>query len=422
MEITKYDMKRQRVRISTTGFARLRRTVLLGIALLGMAHSAPAADPTGDKQVKRFAEAVQARGTEVMEYLADKIRNNYIVGLGEDHWIKDHPQFLCEILRTMAQDSTVHIDVLAVEFGNQADQPLADSLVASPTYRHDLAIKILRNAPDDVGNPYKEYADIFRTVWEVNRLKPESRRTRILLLDPPFVLDALDGKPYKATGSRDDTQTNLLRWELIDHKHVVFYCGLGHVARRIWGQYIPDTDSYYNWPSTGHLLKALYPGQVCLLEIWGGMMGSNGYIPRNDDKRWERLYGGLFDDAFRLNGNRPVGFDLEGPAFDTLTVARHFTTPETYDKWDVRAGIGAPYRKTDRLCDYVDGMLFFRPVETFGGATVIEDLYDDAFVRRVSERNGGKYPTRKAIYEYIRESHPMMHESLDVLIEKEKVR
>lgn len=132
-------------------------------------------------------------------------------------------------------------------------------LVASPTYRHDLAIKILRNAPDDVGNPYKEYADIFRTVWEVNRLKPESRRTRILLLDPPFVLDALDGKPYKATGSRDDTQTNLLRWELIDHKHVVFYCGLGHVARRIWGQYIPDTDSYYNCPRRAICSKRCIP-------------------------------------------------------------------------------------------------------------------------------------------------------------------
>lgn len=419
----KNKTQRPKIRIPEGGFASWGKTVFFLAALICAVFCVQAADRTSEKRVRRFAEAVEAQSREVMEYLADKIRNHYVVGLGEDHWIKDHPQFLCDALRTLAQDSTVRIDVLAVEFGNQRDQALADSLVAAPTYRHDLAIRILRNAPDNVGNPYKEYADIFRTVWELNRTKPRSQRTRILLLDPPFILDAMDGKPYKATGSRDDAQTDLLRWELIKKKHVLFYCGLGHVGRRIWGQYMPHADSYYNWPSAGLLLKAMYPDQVCLLEIWGGLTGSSGYIARDDEKRWERLYGGLFDDAFRLNGNRPIGFDLRGPAFDSLTVARHFAaTPEAYSKWDARADKGAPYRKTDRLCDYIDGILFFRPVETFSGATVIEDLYDEAFVERVAGRTGGKYPSRKAIYEYIRESHPIMHESLDALIAKEKER
>lgn len=398
------------------------RGVALTLAiLLGSVFHTSAANPAAEKQVERFAEAIRMQGTEVMEYLAGKIRSHYIVGLGEDHWIKDHPQFLCEALRTMARDTTVRIDALAVEFGNRADQALADTIAVSPVYRYDLVLEILQHAPDDVGNPYKEYADIFRTVWEINRSAPAARRMRIVLLDPPFVLDALDGKPYAATGSRDDAQAALLRRELIDKQHVIFYCGLGHVGRRIWGQYLPGYDSYYNWPSAGYLLKAMYPDQVCLLELWGARMDSNGYTPRMDEKRWERLYGGVFDDAFRRNGNRPVGFDLAGPAFDTLTVARHFAaTPEAYDRWDARADKGAPYRKSDRLCDYVDGIVFFRPVETFSGATVIGELYDKAFVERVCARTGGKYPTRRAIYEYIRESHPILSESIDALIKKEK--
>lgn len=403
-----------------------RAAVLLRTAWLLGLLSTPAAlaaqtvpDPAADAHVERFAAAIDAEGKPVMEYLAEKLRTHYIVGLGEDHWIKDHPEFLCEALRTLARDTTLRIDVLAVEFGNQTDQALADSLVASPVYRHDLAVRILRNAPDDVGNPYQGYADIFRTVWEVNRLKPADRQTRILLLDPPFILDAMDSKPYRATGSRDDAQASLLRMELLRKHRVIFYCGLGHVGRRIWGQYMPRYDCYYNWPSAGFLLKAIYPDRVCLLELWGARMGSLGYVPRADSAKWERLYGGVFDEAFRRNGDRTVGFDLRGPAFDTLTVARHFSAPEAYEAWDARADKGSPYRKDALLRDYVDGILFFRPVETFGGATVIPDLYDEAFVGRVARRTGGRCATRRAIYEYIRENHPVMQESLDRLIAAE---
>lgn len=373
-----------------------------------------------DRRIERFAAAIDARSTDAMEYLADKIRTNYIVGLGEDHWIKDHPRFLCEALHTLAQDSTTWIDALAVEFGNQADQALADEFVASPTYRHDLVVRILQNAPDLYGNPYKGYADIFRAVWESNRLKPESRRTRILLLDPPYILDYLDGKPYRATGSRDDAQYALLRWELLRKHRVLFYGGLGHVERRIWGQYMPQYDIYYNWPSAGYLLKAVYPDRVCLIELWGARMGSNGYVPRSDKLRWERLYGGDFDEAFRLNGNRRAGFDLAGPALDTLTMARHFSAPETYDDWDARADKEAPYRKTTLLRDCVDGILFIGPVERFSGEQVIADLYDDAFVERIAARTDGKCTTRKEIYQDLRELHPILSESLDELIAREE--
>lgn len=403
--------------------ANHRTATLLRAGVLTALFAAPvcsAAQTPGDGHVRRFAAAIEAQSADAIEYLAEKLRTCDIVGLGEDHWLKDHPQFLCEALRTLARDTTVRIDVLAVEFGNQRDQALADSLVASPVYRHDLVLAILRDAPDDVGNPYKEYADIFRTVWEVNRTRPVEKRTRILLLDPPFILDALDGKPYRATGSRDDAQFTLLRTQLLRQKHVLFYCGLGHVGRRIWGQYLPAYDRYYNWPSTGHLLKATYPDRVCLLELWGARMGSDGYIARGDAQRWERLYNGVFDDAFRLNGDRAVGFDLRGPAFDTLTVARHFSAPEAYERWDARADKGNPNRKETRLADYVDGILFIGPVERFSGATVIGDLYDDAFVERVSARHGGRLSSRRAIYAYIRDNHPVMRESLDRLIAGEE--
>lgn len=397
----------------------LAHTLTIAICLTGILVTVPACT-TIEQPSELYAAALDKSGKAPMEYLAGKIRTHYLVAIGEDHWIKDHPQFMCDVIRTMALDSTTNIDYLAVEFGNQIDQPLANEFIASPTYRHDLVVKILQNTPDDVGNPYQEYADIFRTVWQSNQAKPTNKRTQILLLDPEYILKALDGESYTATHTRDEAQMMLLRNRIVEKQRGIFYCGLGHVASQMWGQYLPDCDYYYNWPSAGFLLKATYPDQVCLIGLWGGLMGSNGYIPTQDANRWQRLYNGVLDEAFERNGNRPAGFDLDTPPFDTMTVARVYTSAETYDDWDTMADKGAPWSKTKLLRDHLDGIVFFRPVSEFSGATVTRDIYEDeAFVARVSKRNDGQLPTRKKIYEYIRTNHPILSESLDALIAQE---
>ena len=142
-----------------------------------------------------YYQYIKNNGHPHLEYVLDKIRSHSVVAIGEDHWIDAHPQFLCDLITASAQDSTANIDALAVEFGSERYQYLADSLIKSPVYREDLVFKILQYTPDDLGNPYKEYADVFKTVWENNQKKPVSLRTRILLLDPAYVQDYFDGKP-----------------------------------------------------------------------------------------------------------------------------------------------------------------------------------------------------------------------------------
>ena len=129
-----------------------------------------------------------------MQYLADKICKYSVVAIGEDHWVKDHPMFLCEVIGTLAADTTANIDVLALELGNSIDQKLVNELLNSSEYREDLVFKILQHAPDDYGNPYKEYADVFRKVWETNQVKPKEYRTQIVLLDPAYIQQVFEDR------------------------------------------------------------------------------------------------------------------------------------------------------------------------------------------------------------------------------------
>lgn len=91
-----------------------------------------------------YYQYIKNNGQPHLEYVLDKIRSHSVVALGEDHWIDAHPQFLCDLITASAQDSTANIDAVAVEFGSERYQYLADSLIKSPVYREDLVFKILQ--------------------------------------------------------------------------------------------------------------------------------------------------------------------------------------------------------------------------------------------------------------------------------------
>lgn len=350
---------------------------------------------------KSYYRYIKDNGQPHLEYVLDKIRSHSVVAIGEDHWIDAHPQFLCDLIAASAQDSTANIDVLAVEFGSERYQYLADSLIKSPVYREDLVFKILEYAPDDLGNPYKEYADVFKAVWENNQKKPESLRTRIVLLDPAYIQDYFDGKKYVYTGSRDDNMFNIIRSHVIRGSHIVFYAGISHTLARING--IRQGDYYYNWPSAGFLLKSCYPQDVFIINLWGGLMGSNGYI-ENSQTRWTLIADGVLDRAFQKYGNKPVGFDLNDD-FPLLRTETYFANPTT--KMSSYGEKGSPYTKEQKLSDICDGIVFVKPVSEFNGMHLI-NIYDEEFIEKANKRTDGSCKTAEDILNTVKEWHPIL--------------
>lgn len=54
------------------------------------------------------------KGTTPYDYIADKLRNYKVIAIGEDHWIADHSEFLCDILRNVGYTGDTHISNLAL--------------------------------------------------------------------------------------------------------------------------------------------------------------------------------------------------------------------------------------------------------------------------------------------------------------------
>ena len=53
-----------------------------------------------------------------------------------------------------------------------------------------------------------------------------------------------------------------------------------------------------------------YPNDIFSINLWGGFMDSDGYLP-NEETVWMLIDGGEIDKAFEKNGNAPVGFDID---------------------------------------------------------------------------------------------------------------
>ena len=122
--------------------AKLRHLLIIVLAVTAQLTFAA----TSLDKLTEYTHFIQSQQTTPFDYLTQKVKQYNVVSLGEDHWVKDHMDFLSEYLRHIARDTTFHLDALAWESGNAIDQNIADTLMRSATFREDLALQILRDA------------------------------------------------------------------------------------------------------------------------------------------------------------------------------------------------------------------------------------------------------------------------------------
>lgn len=388
--------------------AKLRHLLIIVLAVTAQQVFAA----TSLDKLTEYTHFIQFQQTTPFDYLTQKVKQYNVVSLGEDHWVKDHMDFLSEYLRHIARDTTFHLDALAWESGNAIDQNIADTLMRSATFREDLALQILRDAPDTYGWPYQEAVETLKALWQYNRT--QGKFTRLLLLDPPYMLQMLDGDKYEYTLSRDQATANKIATYIYTDKRVVYYAGSSHTQRQFHAQYVAQSGRWAVQATAGKILATLYPRQVFSIKLWGGLMGSNGYIPADDDNRWERCSDGVADEAFCACGNRPVGFDIAGSPFANEKVSDFFHF--TYTDKMLSKTNGSPFFANETMGNRIDGIIFFRPVNEFSVPHIEPKIFSQDFLQRVGKRTKGEVVTANDLFKYIKRHHPTLAAECDKYI------
>lgn len=355
-----------------------------------------------------YADYLSSKAENPINFVLSKLKDYRIVAIGEDHWIADHTPFLCEVLREAAKKDETRPQVLALEFGNEIDQRTANNVTHANVFMPDSVIKILQHAPDVFGNPYKEYFDVFKCVWEINQTLPTEKKIRICLLDPAGVQDSFDKTSLQRSRDRDMTMYNKLRSLYVNGNKIIFYAGQAHTQRQIRGYKLKNNSYYYNYPSAGYLIKSSYPQDVYTIDLWAPLNMGLGYEINPKTGKWYEKSNGIFDRAFELNGNNPCGFDIHNSIWGEITMLGYFCPPGKEDEWYSSNPIdGNPYTKDILLSQLVDGLVFVKPANEFSGGTLI-NIYTPDFIEVCSRRANTNYNNAESILRQVNEWHTLM--------------
>jgi hypothetical protein len=297
-------------------------------------------------------------GKDPTTYVIDLFSEHDVVFLGENHRIKHDVLFVQSLLAPLYHAG---VRTLATEFGRREDQTLIDSLVLAPEFDEGLAREILfRNF---VFWGYREYVDVYRAAWALNRGLPKGApRFRVLGIN-----DSPDWSVIKTQADRDNPDIKKQVWRgggeslwanvILDAvrsgEKVLVYCGIHHAFTQ-YRQPLVSKGEFKGFDSSlrcgNHVFAALGKRAVTVF-LHAPWMEEGGY-----DSPFRHPADGVIDALMLAIGPRPVGFDLHGGPFGALRVV-HAVYRQGYDPFT--------------LGTFCDGWVYTKPISEYEGVTPI---------------------------------------------------
>lgn len=362
--------------------ARHRPARIIATLVVAMAWPAP----------ELPAQGPSARGAELedaADYVIGKFADHDIVLLGEMHYVKQNLDFLIELIPRLHAAGVHH---LGWEFAHYHDQPRIDQLISAPEYDEALARSILLawHAPGRAFG-FREYVDVFRAAWEVNRvLPPGARPFRVVALglhDRPQDVSTL------APGERPmDTEVrnrmlgghfydvvNIFWAQVIDREIIsrgvpaLIYAGAGHTYTKFFHDRRREEHGPAPSPdprrgiAAGNLIYNQIGDRAVRINLHGSAGTSAG---RAVEALMRELPGGPA---------RGTGFDLAGTAFGAAPVL---------DLRGYRDGRSSDFT----LQDIADGYVFLAPAAEWEPVTLIEGWVTPRTRHRIQMSLGGGDP------------------------------
>ena len=284
--------------------------ILLGLSI----QKKPVSEIPSEEQLVQY---LKSHWLTPEEYILAKFRDHDLVFLGEAHKVKHDVELVHRLIPLLYQNGVAN---LGIEFGCYEYQDKVDRLVSAETYDEDLARWLLFKWGPYW--PYKEYLDIYRKAWELNKcLPPGAPKFRIVHLDYRARWDLLKEQMSAAErravffrGERDEHMAAVVIKEFVkSKKKALIYAGAIHAATRYSDPIISDQKV------VGFEEKRM--GQIVFRKIPSRVFNIQLHFPWPADidmKSFAYPVDGVIDRIMRGFGDKRIGFDVAGTPFGRL--------------------------------------------------------------------------------------------------------
>jgi len=268
------------------------------------------------------------------DYAITMAKTHQVTLFGEEHDLKDNLDFFNRIIPDLYFKSGVRC--IAMEVMPSSVDGKIEKLVGAKAFNNDLAMEIARSQGWKTWGD-KEYWDVLKTVWKLNKSLPENaQKMRLVGIDSDWemaniVLLNIGGDKRGPTpfvekfrvfpmvkdlfnGSlRDNTMAHNIEKETIEKgdKGVVWVGGA-------------HTPVQYGWPQIvnhkiidlrarmGLLLYQKYKDKIFQIELF------YPYYPENENKACPPVFQGFIENVMAKRANTPTGFSIKKSPFENL--------------------------------------------------------------------------------------------------------
>ncbi len=316
--------------------------------------------------VEPFSRFIAGISETPEEFLLSQLRTHPLVINGEYHRRRVSWDMLRRLIALPGFAETVGTVFMELPSWRQ---PTIDTFLASDTLDTEKILDVFR---DEQPNGWwdKGEFDFLCDLWRLNHQLPPDRRINVILADYQI--------PYSLMTSaadieeKEDRNTHMA--DVIEHhirsksdsRNCLFLVGCGHASKSP----VPDLAS---------APKGMEPALTAGAQLAQRLGSENVFTVMqhaissdNSGRNRSKARGGIFDRAFALNGNRPVGFVLRGTPFGS----------EPFDgmyelKYDPRTGSYA---------DNFDGYLFLHSLDDEPQNPPLLELFSPGFIDEMKRR------------------------------------
>lgn len=316
--------------------------------------------------VKPFYDFISTIRQSPEEFLLRQLESHKLVINGEYHRRKVSWDML---KRLIAMPDFAHkVGTVFLELPSWCQSKM-DEFMASETLKQEIILEIFREE-QPLGWWDKGEFEFICDLRRINMNLPATKKIKVILADYQLPYSKLTkSEEWKEQEDRNAHMAHIISKTILssdDHRGNLFLVGCGHAYKSEQKGIGSSAHNKTAFESAGAQLAKIL-GDKNVFCVFQHVLSSD-----NNGNNKSLLRGGIFDKAFELNGNRPIGFELVNSPFGD----------EPFDgiheiKYNIMTGSYA---------DNFDGYLFLHPLDNEPQAAPLTEVFTDEFVNEIKRR------------------------------------
>lgn len=315
--------------------------------------------------VAPFADFLRNIKTSPEQYVFDMLSSHKLVINGEIHRRKVSWDMLQRLISM--PDFHKITGTIFMELPSWC-QPVMDRFMESDTLEPEYILQIFREEQLNGWWDRGEY-DFLCKLWKINRALPAEERIRVVLADYQIPYSRITSREEREKEDRNTHMADIIERNISaskDKRNNLFLVGCAHAYK---SDQAGIASAAYTRESENTAASQLVArlGENNVFTIFQHIISGD-----NSGNNKQPIRGGVFDRAFEINNNTPVGFSLAGSPFGK----------EPFDGvYEIKYNIS-----TGSYEDNFDGYLFLHPIADEPKATPLTEIFTDDFVAEMQRR------------------------------------